>query len=105
MWDEDAPDVDDRPQFEADDVVSALTVAHLDGRPVVVTGGGRFDLSIPEEEETIGGAVRVWDLRQLPEDLRVGQRRDHVPVQGVAGAPDHDELAAGRRVRDEDQPA
>ncbi|MGW6907804.1 WD40 repeat domain-containing protein [Streptomyces sp. NPDC054940] len=63
VWDEDDPDEGDRPQFEADDVVSVLTVARLDGRPVVVTGGGRFDLSIPEEGETIGGAVRVWDLR------------------------------------------
>ncbi|MFE1777160.1 WD40 repeat domain-containing protein [Streptomyces sp. NPDC059008] len=63
VWDEDDPDEDERPKFEADDIVSALTVAHLDGRPVVVTGGGRFDLSIPEHWDLIGGAVRVWDLR------------------------------------------
>ncbi|MFD8542418.1 WD40 repeat domain-containing protein [Streptomyces sp. NPDC059649] len=53
-----------RPRCEVDayEIASQLTVAHLDGRPVVVTGGGRFDLSGPELE-TMGGAVRVWDLR------------------------------------------
>ncbi|MGW7368885.1 WD40 repeat domain-containing protein [Streptomyces sp. NPDC054841] len=66
-WDDDEEiedDEDDRPKLESDafEVVSVLTVAHLDGRPVVVTGGGRFDLSHPDLE-TMGGAVRVWDLR------------------------------------------
>ncbi|MFF2654274.1 hypothetical protein [Streptomyces sp. NPDC058045] len=64
MWDEDDPDEDERPRLEADayEIASALRVAHLDGRPVVVTGGGRFDLSHPDLEMT-SGAVRVWDLR------------------------------------------
>ncbi|GAB2582698.1 hypothetical protein GCM10027168_14260 [Streptomyces capparidis] len=58
------PDEEWPPAWEADayEVVSTLTVAHLGGRPVVVTGGGRFDLSHPDLE-TMGGAVRVWDLR------------------------------------------
>jgi WD40 repeat protein len=66
VWDEDDDehDKDERPKLEvnASQIVSALTVAHLDGRPVVVTGGGRFDLG-SRELETMGGAVRVWDLR------------------------------------------
>jgi WD40 repeat protein len=39
-----------------------VAVAHLDGRPVVVTGGGRFDLAGPDLE-SMGGGVRVWDIR------------------------------------------
>jgi WD40 repeat protein len=64
LWDEDDPDDEERPKLEADayEIASALTVAHLDGRPVVVTGGGRFDLSHPDLE-MMAGAVRVWDLR------------------------------------------
>jgi WD40 repeat protein len=65
LWDEDDSDEDERPKFEADayEIVGRLTVAHLDGRPVAVTGGGRFDLSTPADWDLIGGAVRVWDLR------------------------------------------
>ncbi|NBE51507.1 WD40 repeat domain-containing protein [Streptomyces boluensis] len=52
-----------RPRVEVDprDLADQLTVAHLDGRPVVLTGGARFDLSHPDFEAS-GGAVRVWDL-------------------------------------------
>lgn len=63
-WDEDWDEEEDgeRPRWEADEyeIASELTVVHLDGRPLVVTGGGRFDLSGPELE-TMGGAVRLWD--------------------------------------------
>ncbi|MDQ8707893.1 hypothetical protein RCO28_36310 [Streptomyces sp. LHD-70] len=63
LWDEDDPD-EERPELEADayEIASSLTVAHLYGRPVVVTGGGRFDLSHPDVEMMSGG-MRVWDLR------------------------------------------
>lgn len=69
-WDEDEADEQEddegefRPRCEVDafEIASELTVAHLDGRPVVITGGGRFDLS-GQDLETMGGAVRVWDLR------------------------------------------
>ncbi|MEU9111482.1 hypothetical protein AB0D04_06760 [Streptomyces sp. NPDC048483] len=49
-------------ETNAGQTVSLLTAAYLDGRPVIVTGGGRFDLS-HFDEESMGGAVRVWDLR------------------------------------------
>ncbi|QLH21684.1 WD40 repeat domain-containing protein [Streptomyces sp. Rer75] len=71
-WDEDDEGFEDgefdedelRPRCDVDsfEIASELTVAHLGGRPVVITGGGRFDLSGPDLE-TMGGAVRVWDLR------------------------------------------
>ncbi|MGW7276135.1 WD40 repeat domain-containing protein [Streptomyces sp. NPDC054864] len=62
--DTDGDEEDERPEIEAeaDEIVSELTVAHLKGCPVVITGGSRFDLSHPDLE-TMGGAVRVWDLR------------------------------------------
>lgn len=65
LWDEDDPDEDERPKFTADpyEIVRRLTVARLDGRPVVVTGGGRHDLHHRGHHDTVGGAVRVWDLR------------------------------------------
>ncbi|MET9670994.1 hypothetical protein ABZY19_37600 [Streptomyces sp. NPDC006475] len=65
LWDEDDPDEEERPKFEADawEIVSKLTVAHLDDRPVVITGGGRHDLHHRGHNDTVGGAVRVWDLR------------------------------------------
>ncbi|MGW1893235.1 WD40 repeat domain-containing protein [Streptomyces sp. NPDC002004] len=52
-----------RPRCDVDayEIASEMTVAHLGGRPVIVTGGGRLDLSGPDLE-TMGGAVRVWDL-------------------------------------------
>lgn len=61
LWD---PDEVEGPKIDVDayEIVSELTVAHLDGRPVVVTGGGRHDLSTPLDWDLIGGAVRVWDL-------------------------------------------
>lgn len=61
--DDDDPDGDPRPRVELDptDLAIRVTVAHLDGRPVVLTGGARFDLSHPDFEAA-GGAVRVWDL-------------------------------------------
>jgi len=40
-----------------------MTVSHLDGRPVVVTGGDRFDFSFEDDDDSSGGIVRVWDLR------------------------------------------
>lgn len=65
LWDEAEPGEEERPKFtaDADEIVSRLTVAHLEGRPVVVTGGGRHDLHHRGYNDTVGGAVRVWDLR------------------------------------------
>ncbi|TDC20991.1 hypothetical protein E1265_19375 [Streptomyces sp. 8K308] len=67
-WGEDEDDEEDVDAFRgrtttrAREIASALTVGRIDDRPVVITGGGRFDLSGPDLE-TMGGAVRVWDLR------------------------------------------
>lgn len=56
---------DDEPRQRAEvdpsDIAAQLTVAHLDGRPAVLTGGARFDLSHPDFEAS-GGTIRVWDL-------------------------------------------
>ncbi|NBE54474.1 WD40 repeat domain-containing protein [Streptomyces boluensis] len=65
LWDEDDEDDDElRPRCSIDPyyICSHLAVGELDGRAVVITGGGRFDLS-GADPETMGGAVRVWDLR------------------------------------------
>ncbi|MFJ9852928.1 WD40 repeat domain-containing protein [Streptomyces sp. NPDC101150] len=65
LLDDDADEDEDwRPEFEIDvwGIVSVFTTGHLGGRPVVVTGGGRFDLA-RFDEDMMGGAVRVWDLR------------------------------------------
>lgn len=43
-------------------IASRVTVAPLDGRPVVVTGGHRHDFSF-EDDDSSGGVVRAWDLR------------------------------------------
>ncbi|WP_432252054.1 WD40 repeat domain-containing protein [Streptomyces sp. HNM1019] len=67
IWDEDEDEIDEdeRPWYQADlyEIAFCLTAANLDGRPVVVTGGGRGDLSFPEGSDREGGAVRVWDVR------------------------------------------
>ncbi|MGP3976808.1 hypothetical protein ACTWQF_22905 [Streptomyces sp. 8N114] len=68
-WDEADDEYDEhdedglRPRWQLDEweIASELTAAYLGDRPVVVTGGGRFDLAGPDLE-TMGGAVRVWDL-------------------------------------------
>ncbi|MEV0151961.1 MULTISPECIES: hypothetical protein [unclassified Nonomuraea] len=65
IWDRDAEDEeleDEKGEADAYEVVSRLTVATLDGRPVIVTGGGRFDLTSLLGEDYMGGAVRCWDL-------------------------------------------
>ena len=51
--------------IRADNIASRMTVARLDGRPVVVTGGDRFDFSFEDDYDSRagGGIVRVWDLR------------------------------------------
>ncbi|MFC3998073.1 WD40 repeat domain-containing protein [Nocardiopsis sediminis] len=65
VWDESEdgdPDiVRPRCRVDAYEIASHVAVAHLGRRPVVITGGGRFDLSGPDPE-IMGGAVRVWDL-------------------------------------------
>ncbi|MEV4109166.1 PQQ-binding-like beta-propeller repeat protein [Nonomuraea sp. NPDC049695] len=49
-------------QADSHYTVSLLTAAELNGRPVVVTGGGFRDLAAILGPEYGGGAVRVWDL-------------------------------------------
>lgn len=44
-------------------IASRVTVVHLDGRPVVVTGGDRYDFSFEGDSDSSGGIVRAWDLR------------------------------------------
>ncbi|MEV4575462.1 hypothetical protein AB0K16_19635 [Nonomuraea jabiensis] len=39
-----------------------MAVAEVDGWPVVVTGGGRFDFRIEDGDDVSGGIVRAWDL-------------------------------------------
>ncbi|MFI6694719.1 hypothetical protein ACIBLA_23730 [Streptomyces sp. NPDC050433] len=56
VWFEEEEEGDERsPKLEADayEIVSKPTVARLDGRPVLVTGGGRFGLSHPDEHENV----------------------------------------------------
>ncbi|MEY7970931.1 WD40 repeat domain-containing protein [Saccharomonospora xinjiangensis] len=61
--DPDDEDVADEPgEADAEEVVSRLASATLDGRPVLVTGGGRFDLTSLFGEDHLGGVVRCWDL-------------------------------------------
>ncbi|MDF2710403.1 MAG: hypothetical protein K0R62_6055 [Nonomuraea muscovyensis] len=63
IWDRDDEDLDhEEGEADADEVVSRLTAATLDGRPVIVTGGGRFDLTSLLGEDYLGGAVRCWDV-------------------------------------------
>jgi WD40 repeat protein len=62
IWEVEEDDEDELGMAEPEEVVSRLTAAHLDGRPVVVTGGGRFDLTSILGEDYMGGAVRIWDL-------------------------------------------
>ncbi|MFG3437030.1 hypothetical protein ACGF0J_07270 [Nonomuraea sp. NPDC047897] len=62
VWDHDADDEEETGEADAYEVVSQLTAAVLDGRPVIVTGGGRFDLTSLLGEDYLGGAVRCWDV-------------------------------------------
>jgi hypothetical protein len=63
IWDQDDEDFEaEKGEADAYEVVSRLTAATLDGRPVIVTGGGRFDLTSLLGEDYMGGAVRCWDL-------------------------------------------
>lgn len=43
-------------------IASCVTVSHLDGRPILVTGGARYDFSFPYDHDSSGGIVRAWDL-------------------------------------------
>ncbi|GAA4634562.1 hypothetical protein GCM10023196_076540 [Actinoallomurus vinaceus] len=62
IWEADEDDEDEPGEADPYEVGACLTAAVLDGRPVVVTGGGRFDLTSCLGEDYTGGAVRVWDL-------------------------------------------
>ncbi|MEU0567183.1 hypothetical protein ABZ297_17595 [Nonomuraea sp. NPDC005983] len=64
IWgDDEGEDLEgEKGEADAYEVVSRLTAATLDGRPVIVTGGGRFDLTSLLGEDYMGGAVRCWDL-------------------------------------------
>ncbi|MEU6039898.1 hypothetical protein ABZ801_31305 [Actinomadura sp. NPDC047616] len=61
IWDDEDFE-DEKGEADAYEVVSLLTATSLDGRPVLVTGGGRFDLTSLLGEDYMGGAVRCWDL-------------------------------------------
>ena len=91
--DEDPGDGELRPRVEVDpaDLAVQLTVAHLDGRPVVLTGRARFDLSHPDFEAA-GGAVRVWDLatgRKVGPTI-TGHELGVTALTTVAGGPGPD---------------
>ncbi|WP_141721807.1 WD40 repeat domain-containing protein [Micromonospora citrea] len=47
---------------DASEIVDSLVVAEIDAQRVLVTGGSRFDLAFYDEDQ-MGGALRVWDLR------------------------------------------
>ncbi|WP_157420216.1 WD40 repeat domain-containing protein [Actinomadura kijaniata] len=61
VWDDEEFE-DEKGEADAYEVVSLLAATSLDGRPVLVTGGGRFDLTALLGEDHMGGAVRCWDL-------------------------------------------
>lgn len=67
-WDEEDEEDDDefprrRVRVDTWNIAEMMTVTHLDGQPVVVTGGARYDFSIEGDDDTSGGIVRAWDLR------------------------------------------
>ncbi|MEU8107301.1 hypothetical protein AB0C18_26655 [Nonomuraea muscovyensis] len=62
VWEDDEDCDDEMGEADAYEVVSRLAAATLDGRPAIVTGGGRFDLTSLLGEDYMGGAVRCWDL-------------------------------------------
>lgn len=65
-WDEEGEDDEFPPNRVVVDpynIAERMTVAHLNGQPIVVTGGARFDFSIEGDSDTSGGIVRAWDLR------------------------------------------
>lgn len=62
-WDEDDEEWDEDEEWDSSDIAGRFVLADLDGRPVIVTGGGRFDLVIPGNWDEMGGGVRVWDPR------------------------------------------
>ncbi|QUH02103.1 WD40 repeat domain-containing protein [Saccharopolyspora erythraea] len=63
IWDDEDEDFEDeKGKPDAYEVLHQLTATRLDGRPVLVTGGGRFDLTALLGEDYLGGAVRCWDL-------------------------------------------
>ncbi|MEV0201909.1 hypothetical protein [Nonomuraea sp. NPDC050691] len=67
IWDREDEDElegleDEMGEADAFEVVSRLTAVTVDGRPVIVTGGGRFDLTSLLGEDYTGGAVRCWDV-------------------------------------------
>ncbi|MGK5557029.1 hypothetical protein ACSNOI_36010 [Actinomadura kijaniata] len=62
VWDDEDAFEDEKGEADAYEVVSRLAATRLDGRPVLVTGGGRFDLTALLGEDHMGGAVRCWDL-------------------------------------------
>lgn len=60
-WDED--DDEYRPRLETDgyNLCGQVTTTHLDGRPVVITGGRRYDFDLGDDDDS-GGVVRAWDI-------------------------------------------
>lgn len=65
-WDEEDEDDEfppDRVEVDPYNIAERATVARLDGQPVVVTGGARYDFSLGDDSDTSGGIVRAWDLR------------------------------------------
>lgn len=64
-WDEEEdPDDEDLPRLEVDEynLCGIARATHLGGRPVVVTGGRRYDFSFGDGDDSSGGIVRTWDL-------------------------------------------
>ncbi|GAB2587915.1 hypothetical protein GCM10027168_20960 [Streptomyces capparidis] len=62
-WEDDEECTRDRITVDAYNIASRVTVARLEGRPVVVTGGARYDFSFPDDGDSSGGIVRAWDPR------------------------------------------
>ncbi|WP_433510885.1 WD40 repeat domain-containing protein [Nonomuraea sp. CA-143628] len=79
LWDDD-DDEDERRRLvtEPSLIAGRVTVAEVDGRPVVVTGGGRFDFRYEDGDDVSGGIVRAWDLH-------TGRRIGSVMIGHVLG--------------------
>ncbi|WP_344588929.1 WD40 repeat domain-containing protein [Actinomadura vinacea] len=78
-WDEDDDeDVQEWIVVEPSNIAELVTATYLDGRPVVVTGGRRYDFSFEGDSDSSGGIVRAWDLR-------TGRRIGSVMIGHVLG--------------------
>lgn len=60
-WDEDDDEYRPRLKTGAYNLCGHMRATHLDGRPVVITGGRRYDLDLGDDDDS-GGIVRAWDL-------------------------------------------